>query len=45
MKRIALFLPEQQIAALRRLKKKTGLTFAELVRRAIDKLLKEYGDA
>ena len=32
-------LTEQQIKALKKISKKTGLKFAELIRRAIDKLL------
>jgi len=36
MKRVALFLTEVQIAALRKAAKRTGLKMAELVRRFID---------
>lgn len=42
MKRVSMFFTEQQIAALKRLQKKTGLAIAELVRRAIDLLIKTY---
>lgn len=40
MKRTNIFLPEQMRAALQALADKTGLTVAELVRRAIDEYLK-----
>ena len=40
MKRTHLFLPEQVLLALRALSDKTGLSVAELVRRAIDEYLK-----
>jgi predicted DNA-binding protein len=41
MKRTALFLKEEQINKLQKLSDKTGAPVAELVRRAIDKYLKE----
>jgi hypothetical protein len=41
MKRVALFLTEVQIAALRKVSKRTGLKVAELVRRYIDEGLKK----
>lgn len=40
MKRIALFLTEQQIAELKLQQKATGLSVSDLIRRAIDKQLK-----
>jgi predicted DNA-binding protein len=39
MKRTNIFLPEQQLAELRALANATGLSVAELVRRAIDQYL------
>jgi predicted DNA-binding protein len=41
MKRTALFLKEEQIKKLLALSDKTGAPVAELVRRAIDKYLKQ----
>lgn len=41
MKRVNFHLTDKQIAALRKLSKKTGLTVSELVRRAVDAYLKE----
>jgi predicted DNA-binding protein len=41
MKRTALFLKEMQIKKLLKLSEKTGAPVAELIRRAIDKYLKE----
>ena len=41
MKRTALFLREEQIKKLQKLSDKTGAPVAELIRRAIDKYLKE----
>jgi predicted DNA-binding protein len=41
MKRTALFLKEEQIKKLQKLSDKTGAPVAELIRRAIDKYLKE----
>jgi predicted DNA binding CopG/RHH family protein len=35
-----MFLSEQQLTALKSLSQKTGLTYSELVRRAIDKFLR-----
>ena len=43
MKRTALFLEEQQIKKLQKLSEKTGAPVAELIRRAIDRYLKERG--
>jgi hypothetical protein len=40
MKRVNLFLSEKQIEALKRLARKTGLSYSELIRRAIDKFLR-----
>jgi len=40
MKRVTYHLTEPQIKALRKLAKKTGLSVAELIRRAIDRFLK-----
>ena len=39
MKRINFYLTEKQIAALQKLAKASGLSVAELVRRAIDEFL------
>jgi len=41
MKRTALFLQGEQIKKLKKLSEKTGAPVAELIRRAIDKYLKE----
>lgn len=41
MKRTNIFLPEQLLAKLRALAEKTGLSVAEIVRRAIDEYLKK----
>jgi hypothetical protein len=41
MKRTNLHLTDFQIKSLRKLSKKTGLTLAELVRRAVDQFLLE----
>jgi predicted DNA-binding protein len=41
MKRTALFLREEQIKRLQILSEKTGAPLAELIRRAIDRYLKE----
>jgi hypothetical protein len=43
MKRINLFISDQQIEALMVLQKRLGLTLAELIRRAIDLLLRHEG--
>ena len=40
MKRIDTYITHQQIKKLKELAQKTGLTVAELIRRAIDKYLK-----
>jgi predicted DNA binding CopG/RHH family protein len=40
MRRVNVFLSEPQIAALKALSEKTGLAYAELIRRAIDMFLK-----
>lgn len=42
MKRINLFLTDQQIATLKDLSQKTGLSYAELIRRAIDNYLRRH---
>ena len=42
MQRTNLFLTEKQIAALKAVAKKTGLTYSELIRRAIDEYLKRH---
>jgi len=42
MTRTNLFLAETQIAALKALAKKTGLTYSELIRRAIDEYLQRH---
>ena len=42
MHRTNLFLTEQQIAALKAMAKKTGLSYSELIRRAIDEYLKRH---
>lgn len=41
MKRTALFLKEDQVKKLQKLSEKTGAPVAELIRRAIDKYLRE----
>jgi hypothetical protein len=41
MKRISVNLTEQQIAALQHWSQKTGLKFAEILRRIVDAALKE----
>lgn len=41
MQRINFYLSEKQIASLKALSKKTGLSVSELVRRAIDAYLKK----
>lgn len=41
MVRVNFFLSEQQVAALKALAKRTGLTVSELIRRAVDAYLKE----
>jgi hypothetical protein len=40
MKRVSMFLSESQIAALKRLSKRTGIKVSELVRRFIDEGMK-----
>jgi hypothetical protein len=40
MKRISMFLSDRQIAALKKLAKRTGIKMSELVRRFIDEGLK-----
>ena len=42
MKRYNFYLPEQQVDSLRNVSKQTGLSVSELLRRAIDELLKSY---
>jgi predicted DNA binding CopG/RHH family protein len=39
MQRVNVHLSEQQLAALKSLSEKTGLAYAELIRRAIDRFL------
>jgi predicted DNA binding CopG/RHH family protein len=41
MKRISMFLSDSQIAALKKLAKRTGIKMSELVRRFIDEGLKK----
>ena len=41
MKRISMFLSESQIAALKKLSKRSGIKVSELVRRFIDQGLKK----
>jgi predicted DNA-binding protein len=41
MKRVSLFLPESQIAALKKLSKRTGIKASEWIRRFIDQGLKK----
>jgi hypothetical protein len=41
MRRVNYHLTEQQLQALRQLAEKTGLTVAELIRRAVDDFLKK----
>ena len=43
MKRTALFLKDDQVKKLQKLSEKTGAPVAELIRRAIDRYLKERG--
>jgi predicted DNA binding CopG/RHH family protein len=40
MRRVNVFLSEQQIASLKALSQRTGITYSEWIRRAIDRLLK-----
>jgi hypothetical protein len=40
MKRVSMFIPDVQLAALRRLSKKSGIGVSELVRRFIEEGLK-----
>ena len=42
MKRMAFHLTEKQIKILKELSQKTGLKFAELIRRAIDNFIKSF---
>ena len=42
MKRTTLFLTDQQFEKLKEITLESGIKFSELVRRAIDKILKEY---
>ena len=42
MKRYTFYLPEQQMEQLRKVSKHKGLSVSELLRRAIDELLKSY---
>ena len=41
MKSVNIYLSEPQIAALKALSEKSGLAYAELIRRAVDQYLKE----
>jgi hypothetical protein len=41
MKRVSMFFPEVQLAALRKLSKKSGIKVAELVRRFVEEGLKK----
>jgi hypothetical protein len=41
MKRISMFIPEVQLAALRKLSKKSGIKVSELVRRFVEEGLKK----
>jgi predicted DNA binding CopG/RHH family protein len=41
MQRVSVFLSEKQIAALKKLAKRAGLSYAEILRRAIDQYVKE----
>jgi Ribbon-helix-helix domain len=43
MKRVAMFLTDEQLKKLRAMVKKTNLKLAEIVRRAIDDYLKREG--
>jgi predicted DNA-binding protein len=43
MKRIAVFLTEKQIARLKELSDRDGLTVAEILRRAVDEYLAKMG--
>ncbi len=42
MQRTNIFLTEKQIAALKALAEKTGLSYSELIRRAIDEYLARH---
>ena len=42
MERIGVYLAKMQIMKLRTIQKKTGLSVAELIRRAVDGWLEEY---
>ena len=42
MKRYTFYLPKQQMEQLRKVSKHKGLSVSELLRRAIDELLKSY---
>lgn len=44
MIRVNIFLPERVVAALKALSEKTGLSYAEHIRRAIDAYLKKTKD-
>jgi hypothetical protein len=44
MIRMSHFLPEPQVKALRALAKKTGLTVADLIRRAVEVYLRREAD-
>ncbi len=42
MERMGVYLTEVEVKKLRAIQKKTGLSVAELIRRAVDTWLKEY---
>lgn len=42
MERLGVYLSEVQVKKLRAIQKKTGLTVAELIRRAVDGWLEDY---
>ncbi|MBM4305664.1 MAG: ribbon-helix-helix domain-containing protein [Deltaproteobacteria bacterium] len=42
MERVGVYLTETEIKKLRGIQKKTGLSVAELIRRAVDTWLEEY---
>jgi len=44
MQRVNYHLTAKQLESLRSLKKDTGLSVAELIRRAVDKYIKEQGE-
>ena len=42
MKRYNFYFPEEQIETLRKISKDIGISMSELIRRAIDNLIKDY---